>query len=139
MRGSIAGALAIVSGLAFATMEAPIAEAQGGGHAHAAPHGGEVSAAGSHHVEFKADSTGTIQVWLLDGKEKTVAPPADGRVTLMAGSENQVTLPLQVDKAAQRLTAKFDPRKFTSFTAVVSLPIDGKRQNIRFRYPHAGG
>ena len=139
MRRLLAGALVIMSGLAFATMLPRLAQAQGGGHAHASPHGGEVTGVGSHHVEFKADSSGTIQVWLLDAKEKTVAPPADAKVTLIGGGENQVTVPLQVDQAAQRLTAKFDARKFTTFQAVVSLQIEGKRQNLRFRYPHAGG
>ena len=44
-------------------------------------------------------------------------------------------IPLQADPTSQRLVARFDTRKFTSFLAVVSLSIDGKRHNLRFRYP----
>lgn len=130
---SIATALTI--GLAGASTAHAQAKAEAG-HSHAAPHGGEVMGVGSHHVEFKADSSGAIQVWLLDGKEKPVDPPADGSVTLMGSGDNQVTLPLAIDKVSQRLHAKFDAKKFATFQAVVSMTIEGKRQNLRFRYPH---
>ena len=88
-----------------------------------------------HHVEFKADSSGAIGVWLLDAHEKVTAPPGGGRVTLMPEQGDQVTLPLTVEAEAQRLTARFDPKKLTAFQAVVSLPIEGKRHNFRFQYP----
>lgn len=105
------------------------------GHTHQAPHGGDVVELAEHHVEFKADSSGTIQVWLLDAQEKTMAPPATGTVTLMPEAGSQVTLPLKADRDSQRLVARFDPKKLTAFQAVVSLPITGKRHNFRFRYP----
>lgn len=106
-----------------------------GGHTHTAPHGGEVVEVAEHHVEFKADSSGAIAVWLLDEHEKVTTPPSGGKVTLMPDEGTPVTLPLKVDAEAQRLTAHFDPRKLPAFQAVVSLPIDGKRHNFRFHYP----
>jgi hypothetical protein len=133
----LAAATALVLGLgagSVARAQSAPAGAQGG-HIDAAPHGGTVIGIANHHVEFKADSTGTILVWLLDGKEKTVTPPAGGTVTLIGAGTDQVTLPLAVDAPAQRLTAKFDTGKFPTFQAVVSMTIEGKRQNLRFRYP----
>lgn len=106
-----------------------------GGHTHTAPHGGEVVEVAEHHVEFKADSSGAIAVWLLDEHQKVAAPPAGGRVTLMPAEGEQVTLPLKVDAGAQRLVAQFDPKKLKAFQAVVSLAIEGKRHNFRFHYP----
>lgn len=136
MRRNIGAAVAVVGliGVGIA------ARAQGQtpaphAHSHTAPHGGEVVEVANHHVEFKADSAGTIAVWLLDAKEETVAPPAGASVTLIAGGATQVTIPLQVEAAAQRLVARFDPRKFSTFQAVVSVPIAGTRHNVRFRYP----
>lgn len=105
------------------------------GHTDTAPHGGEVVEVAERHVEFKADSSGAIAVWLLDKAQKTATPPAGGKVTLMPDDGEQVTLPLKVDVKAQRLVAEFDPKKLKAFQAVVSLPIDGKRHNFRFRYP----
>lgn len=106
-----------------------------GGHTHTAPHGGEVVEVAKHHVEFKADSSGAIAVWLLDAQRKAAAPPAGGRVTLMPDEGEQLTLPLVVEASAQRLVAQFDPKKLKAFQAVVSLPIEGKRHNFRFHYP----
>ena len=105
------------------------------GHTHTSPHSGDIVEVANHHVEFKADSAGTIAVWLLDAHEKTVAPPTGASVTLIDPAGTQVTLPLQVDAAAQRLVARFDPRKFTTFEAIMSVPIAGTKHNLRFRYP----
>ena len=133
MRSTATKILIFASGVAAWTLTAPSAAAQGG-HTHTAPHGGTILEAAGHHVEFKADSSGAIQVWLLDANQVTLAPPASASVTLMDGIGAQETLPLQVDKTSQRLFARFD-RKFTKFQAVVSLSIDGKRHNLRFQYP----
>ncbi len=105
------------------------------GHTHTSPHGGAIVEVADHHVEFKADSTGSIFVWLLDAHEKTVAAPSGSSVTLIDATGTQVTLPLQVDATAQRLETRFDPRKFTTFQAIVSVPIAGTKHNLRFRYP----
>ncbi len=105
------------------------------GHTHTSPHGGDIVEVASHHVEFKADSTGSIAVWLLDAREKVVAPPTGASVTLIDAAGGQMTAPLQVDTGAQRLVARFDPRKFTAFQAIVSMPIAGTKHNLRFRYP----
>ena len=123
----LAGATLGFAGLALA--QSP------GGHTHTAPHGGEVVEVAEHHVEFKADSSGAIAVWLLDKNQKTAPPPAGGKVTLMPDEGDQVTLPLKVYAKAQRLGAEFDPKKLKAFQAIVSLPIEGKRHNFRFHYP----
>ena len=104
-------------------------------HSHTAPHGGEVVEVANHHVEFKADSSGVISVWLLDAHEQTVAPPTAATVTLIAGGGAQITLPLQAEAGSQRLVARFDPQKSPSFQAVVSVSIAGTKHNVRFRYP----
>ena len=105
------------------------------GHTHTSPHGGDIVEVANYHVEFKADSTGAIAVWLRDAHEKTVAPPTGARLTLIAATGGQVTVPLQAEREAQRLAARVDPRKFATFQAIVSLPIAGTRHNVRFRYP----
>lgn len=135
-----AAGVALLLALTVATAEAP---AQGaGGHTHATPHGGDVMEVANHHVEFKADATGVIQVWLLDDQERTVAPPDGSSVTLigsgarMGSAGNQVTLPLTVDSASQRLHTAFDVRKFPAFQAVVSITVERKRRNLRFRFSH---
>lgn len=105
------------------------------GHSHTAPHGGEIVEVANHHVEFKADSSGAIYVWLLDARQKPVAQPSGATLTLIGTGGVQVTLPLQAQTGSQQLVARFDPQKFPSFQAVVSVPIAGTRHNLRFRYP----
>lgn len=106
-----------------------------GGHMHTAPHGGEVVGVAEHHVEFKAEPSGAIAVWLLSAEQKPVAPPAGGRITLLPDDGDQVAMPLKVDAAGRRLVARFDPARHKAFEAVVSLPLEGKRRNFRFHYP----
>ena len=104
-------------------------------HTHTSPHGGEIVEAAGHHVEFKADSTGAISVWLLDEHMKTVAPPAGANLTLLDPAGSQVTVPLEADTSGQRLVGRFDAQKLKRFQAIVSLPMGGTRQNVRFHYP----
>ena len=131
IRRSVAAAL----GVSLSLIGATAASAQGTAHVDIAPHGGEITALGRHHVEFKADSTGLIQVWVMDEKQKTVAPPSGATVTLIGTAGMQVTLPLEVQASAQQLTARFDHQKFSSFQAVVKVPLGGKSHNLRFRFP----
>ncbi len=129
-------ASAVAIGLAIGLVGAARAYGQApAGHAHTAPHGGEVVEVANHHVEFKADSSGAIYVWLLDARQKPVAAPAGAAVTLVGSGGAQVTLPLQAQSASQQLVARFDPQKFARFQAVVSITIAGTRHNLRFRYP----
>ncbi|MDZ4862141.1 MAG: hypothetical protein SGJ01_01750 [Gemmatimonadota bacterium] len=108
-----------------------------GGHAHAGPHGGAVVEVAEHHVEFTADSTGKIAIWVLNEQMKPTAPPPGGSIALMPEGAEQVSLPLKVDDLSQSLVARFDPRTLHAFQAVVSLTIEGKRHNFRFHYPAA--
>lgn len=125
---------ALLAGLTFGLGAAARAQAPAG-HTHAAPHGGEVMEVAKHHVEFKAEPSGAISVWLLDAGKKAMTPPAGGTVTLMPENGEQVTVPLKAEPDSQRLVARFDPKKLKAFQAVVSLPIEGKRRNFRFHYP----
>lgn len=134
MKQTISRTVTILGGLLVALVAAGRAQAPAG-HTHTSPHGGDIVEVANHHIEFKADSTGAIAVWLLDAQQKPVAPPSGANVTLMPAAGSQVTLPLQVDAAGQRLVARFDPKKLRSFQAIVSLPIAGTRHNVRFRYP----
>ena len=127
---------AVMVGLAIGVVGAARASGQApSGHSHTAPHGGEIVEVANHHVEFKADSSGAIYVWLLDGRQKPVAAPSGATVTLIGTGGVQVTLPLQAQTGSQQLVARFDPQKFASFQAVVRVPIAGTRHNVRFQYP----
>lgn len=136
MRKNIARAAALtgILGLGFGAPLSGQTPAPGG-HTHTAPHGGDIVEVAEHHIEFKADSTGLIAVWVMDAKQKTIAPPAGASVTLIGKGGSQVTLPLQAEAAAQRLVAHFDAAKYASFQAIVKLPVDGKPRTLRFRYP----
>lgn len=136
MQETIARMAALISVLTVGLVGAARAQGQApAAHTHTSPHGGEIAEVADHHVEFKASSTGSISVWLLDAQEKTVPPPSGASVTLIDPAGAQVTLPLQVDATAQRLDARFDPRKLTTFQAIVSMPIAGTKHNLRFRFP----
>jgi len=134
MKQTLSRTVTMLGGLLVALVAAGRTQAPAG-HAHTSPHGGDIVEVANHHVEFKADSAGSIAVWLLDSHEKTVAPPTGASVTLIDATGGQATVPLQVDREAQRLVARFDPRKFATFQAIVSLAIAGTRHNVRFRYP----
>ncbi len=103
--------------------------------AHASPHGGELREVAGHYVEFKVDSSGTISVWLLDAQQNTLAPPEGATITLIEAPGCEHTLPLRADAASQRLVTSFDPGRYPSFDALVSLRIAGKGKHVRFRYP----
>ena len=113
----------------------PLAAQAAGGHTHATPHGGVVVQVAQHHIEFKADSSGLIAVWVLDEAMKLTAAPSDASVTLMPEGGAQIVLPLKPAASGGGLTARFEPTKLPAFHAVVSLLIGGKRHNVRFNYP----
>jgi hypothetical protein len=127
--------VAVGLGFSLGLFGATTASAQGVAHTHTAPHGGEISEVAGHHVEFKADSSGFIRVWVMDAKQKLLTPPAGATVTLIGSAGFQVTLPLDVQAGAKQLTARFDRQKFSSFQAIVKIPLEGKPHNLRFRYP----
>jgi hypothetical protein len=98
-------------------------------------HGGEVRVVAGHQVEFQVDSAGTISVWLRDAEGNRLPPPEDASITLIEAPGCEHTLPLGVDAASQRLAARFDPGRYLSFEALVSLRIAGKWRHVRFRHP----
>jgi hypothetical protein len=134
MSGSLPKGATLVTLLSFGLAGALAAQAPAA-HSHSGPHGGEVVEVAEHHVEFTADSSGAISVWLLDAQLKPIAPPTGGTVTLIPEGGDQVTLPLKAALSSQGLTAQFDATKLKGFQAVVGLTIEGKRRNVRFHYP----
>lgn len=138
MRTGIGKALALCALLTIGRVVPMAAQNNAGAHVHEdpAPHGGQIAEVARHHVEFKADSTGSIAVWLLDEHGKTLPPPSAVRVTLVPGAGAKTTMvTLQIDSRGQRLVGEFDRRTLRSFEAVVSILIDGTRRNLRFHYP----
>lgn len=103
---------------------APAAQAAGAAKAHSAgedhdhpsPHGGQVVTVDKDvHAELVFGDTG-VKVWFYDANMKPVAPPTDGKLTLVVGKQTQkLTLANQAAPAPQDYV--FAP---------VALPKDGK-------------
>jgi hypothetical protein len=106
-------------------------------HKHGSPHGGLVQTVGSQHVEALVQDA-KLSVWVLDGQEKTVAPPAEAKaivlvnkksfaVALKASGEALVgTLP--ADAVHQMAETK------GKATVVVTLTVDGTVQSVKFAF-----
>lgn len=92
------------------------AHAAGEDHDHPSPHGGQVVTVDKDvHAEL-VFSDGGVKVWFYDANMKPVAPPADGKLTLVVGKQTQkVTLANEAAPAPQDYV--FAP---------VTLPKDGK-------------
>lgn len=104
-------------------------KAAGESHAHRAPHGGTVRTAGQFHIEL-VQQADEVQVYLLDGKEATVATQGTtGAVTLLttANKTSRVTLTPTDDHFVAPLPAGTQLR-----TAIVSLNSNGKSLGARF-------
>ena len=104
-------------------------KAAGETHAHRAPHGGTVRTAGQFHIEL-VQQADEVHVYLLDGKEATVAPQGTtGTVTLLttANKTTRATLTPIGDHFMAKLPAGTQLR-----TAIVSLNSNGKSLSARF-------
>ena len=90
-------------------------KAAGETHAHRAPHGGTVRTAGQFHIEL-VQQADEVHVYLLDGKEATVAT---------AGTTGAVTLLTTANKTSR---ATLTPTGATSSATASTSPSPGSRR-----------
>jgi len=100
-------------------------------HGHQAPHGGKMATLGSHHVEVVVED-GTIKLFLYnDEKEPVSVKEVSGQVHLTFPDQHRETLELEPSVNQTHLEARLKDPGHPNFKAVLSLVIDGKRQNLR--------
>ena len=98
-------------------------------HAHKSPHGGTVRTAGTYHIEL-VQQAGAVHVYLLDGKEATVATAGTtGSVMLLTTANKTSTVALT--STGDHFVAAV-PAGTTLRTAIVSLKASGKSLSARF-------
>jgi hypothetical protein len=105
------------------------------GHVHKAPHSGVIAHAGPYHLELVVKDH-LVQVWLLDGQERTVPPPPGSSLSLVI--DHPLERPIKGTRrvALQRATDHFecpfrmDP--MAGFTADAQLTV--RRQRLRARF-----
>ncbi|WP_051719176.1 heavy metal-binding domain-containing protein [Hymenobacter sp. IS2118] len=104
-------------------------KAAGETHAHKSPHGGVVRTAGAYHLEL-VQQAGEVHVYLLDGKEATMATAGTtGSVMMLTTAGKTSTVALT--PAGDHLVAQV-PAGTTVRTAIVSLKASGKSLSARF-------
>ncbi|MDY7229846.1 hypothetical protein [Hyalangium rubrum] len=109
-------------------------------HAHGSPHGGQVKTAGKGHVEALLEADKLV-VYVLDEKERTVAPPKEAKAVLLVGKGKQE---LQLSARGNALEASLpdDVRKQLTAaqgkaTAIVTVSVGGTTQSARFTFTGA--
>ncbi|QIX59656.1 hypothetical protein FY528_19585 [Hymenobacter lutimineralis] len=104
-------------------------KAAGETHAHASPHGGVVRTAGQYHLEL-VQQAGQLQVYLLDGNEKTLpVTRATGTALLLSAAGK--TSSVKLLPTGNHLGATV-PAGFTLRTAIVSVKANGNSLSARF-------
>lgn len=102
-------------------------------HAHRGPHGGETVHSGGYEVELAVQGSDGILVCLADKNLKPVAfQQKEGKVLLQFSDNTKKEVPLRSSKEASCLEGAVDLKGAGNFKGVVSLVLDGKRQNLRF-------
>ena len=100
-------------------------------HGHQAPHGGKMATLGSHHVEVVVED-GTIKLFLYNDENQPVSvKEVSGQVHLTFPDKHRETLELEPSVNQAYLEARLKDPGHPDFKAVLSLMIDGKRQNVR--------
>ncbi|MFY9268979.1 MAG: hypothetical protein WAO55_04430 [Candidatus Manganitrophaceae bacterium] len=103
-------------------------------HAHRGPHGGETVHGGGYEVELAVRGSDGILVCLADKDLKPVSfQQKEGKVLLQFSDNSKKDVPLQPGKESSCLEGAVDLKGINSFKAIVSLVLDGKRQNLRFQ------
>lgn len=111
--------------------EAPMKKEE---HAHRGPHGGETVHSGGYEVELAVRGRDGILVCLADKDLKPVAfQQKEGKVLLQLSDKIKKDVPLQPSKESSCLEGAVDLKGISRFKAIVSLVLDGKRQNLRFQ------
>lgn len=103
-------------------------------HAHLGPHGGEMVHSGGYEVELAVQEGNTILVCLANKDLKPVSfQEKEGKVFLQFPDNTKKEVPLRSSKEPSCLEGAVDLKGAGSFKAIVSLVLDGKRQNLRFQ------
>ena len=105
-----------------------------GQHGHQALHGGKMVTMGSHHVEVVVENDNIIKIFLYDGKDQPVpVKEVSGEIHLTFPDNHRETLELEPSANQTHLEARLKDKSHPNFKAVLSLVIDGQRQNIRLK------
>lgn len=103
-------------------------------HAHRGAHGGETVHSGGYEVELAVRGNDGILVCLADKDLKPVSfQQKEGKAMLQFSDNSKKDVPLQPSKESSCLEGAVDLKGTNSFKAIVSLVLDGKRQNLRFQ------
>ena len=130
-----------VAVLIFGTYSLPVLSDEGHGHKetessgqheHQAPHGGTMATVGSHHVEVVVAAGSVIKIFLYDEKDNPLpVEGVSGQIHLTFPDKHRETLELEASANQTHLEARLKDQGHPNFKAVLSLVIDGQRQNIR--------
>ena len=100
-------------------------------HGHQAPHGGKMATVGSHHVEVVVEEV-SIKLFLYNDEDQPVSvKEVSGQVHLTFPDQHRETLELEPSADQTHLFANRQDQGHPDFKVVLSLVIDGERQNIR--------
>ena len=103
-----------------------------GQHGHQPPHGGTMATVGSHHVEVVVAKGSAIKIFLYDEKDNPVQVEGmSGQIHVTFPDKHKETLELEPSDDQTHLFANLQDQGHRNFKAVLSLVIDGKRQNVR--------
>lgn len=108
------------------------AKQAGEAHAHQAPHGGIVRSVGKRHVELVVGAN-TLSVYVLGDKMKPLPAGGPGKAIVQVPGKGKQTVALAPMK--DHLMGPFALKGARAFVAIVSLPVDGKTEVVRFSYP----
>ena len=102
-------------------------------HGHQAPHGGTMATVGLHHVEVVVED-GTIKLFLYNNENQPVSvKEVSGQVHITFPDKHRETLELEPSADQTHLSARLKDQSHSNFKAVLSLVINGKRQNSRLK------
>ena len=107
-------------------------ESSGKPHEHRAPHDGKMAAMGSHHVEVVVETGSVIKVFLYDSEDRPVlVKGVSGQFHLTFPDNHRETLELVPSADYVYLSAKMKDQSHQNFKAILSMVINGQRQNVR--------
>lgn len=107
-------------------------ESSGKPHEHQAPHGGKMAAMGSHHLEVVVETGAVIKVFLYDSEDHpVVVKGVTGQIHLTFPDNHREVIELAPSADHAYLSARMKDQGHQNFKAVLSMVINGQRQNVR--------
>lgn len=101
-------------------------------HGHQAPHGGKMATVGAYHAEVVVEAGIVIKVFLYDSGDTPVpVKGVSGQIHLTYPDNHRETLELAPASDQSHFSAQMIDPGHHNFNAVLSLVIDGQRQNVR--------